>query len=178
MASGARADHRLGHHLARGGEEDQGPGRSPTGGKTRVTRQFCPWRGSGRAGALAVGPALRLQLQEWARGTPDPDPGGAGSQRRGGHARGQRSDPSLQRRGCQPPVTAQRHGRARASRAGMTPATPRQLDLSPLTPCPTAGRRGRVRWSWLRWVVSAPALSCPSDPAWRCSIGDSSGRVG
>lgn len=44
-------------------------------------------------------------------------------------------------------------------------AAQRQLDLSPLTLRPTAGLRGRVRRSWLRWAVSAPALSCPSDPA-------------
>ena len=44
-------------------------------------------------------------------------------------------------------------------------ATQRQLDLSPLTLRPTAGLRGGVRRSWLHWAVSAPALSCPSDPA-------------
>lgn len=55
-AGGAGADPRLAHHSPHPWRGRPGPGAGPRQeGRARVTRQLCPRRGSGRAGALAVG---------------------------------------------------------------------------------------------------------------------------
>lgn len=128
-------------------------------GRLRVTRQFCPWRGSGRA-ALAVGPALCLQLQEWARELQTPT-----LVVRGPRGEGATPGPAVRPQLCRGEAASHLHG-LRDMQSTCQPRRhdtchPRQPDLSPLTPRPTAGRRGRVRWSWLRWAVSAP---CPVLP--------------
>lgn len=55
-AGGAGADPRLAHHSPHAWRGRPRPGAGPRQeGRTRVTRQLCPWRGSRCAGALAVG---------------------------------------------------------------------------------------------------------------------------
>lgn len=118
--------------LARGGEEDQGPGRSLT---------------EGRPGNEAVLPLERVWACRgagWGRpyvpvtgmgpGIPDPDPGG-GPRGEGATPGASVSDPSLQRR-----LPATRNGpetwQSTASRAGMTPAIRANLTFLPDPPAP------------------------------------------
>lgn len=123
VASGARADHRLGHRSLARWRGRPGPRQIPDGrGKTRSSEAVLPLERSGRAGRW-LWDGLTSPVTGMGPGNSDPDPGGAGSQRRG-HAR----EPSGQTpaRGGLPATRngPEEHGRARASRAGMTPATP------------------------------------------------------